>query len=118
MPPASPLALTPLSPELYPAVTQKAKVHAFMAQRAAALVHFAYTHGEALVVPQIKRLDTQKPTASEVRDDLIRELGLSDGGVKKVRCQSPESSAPTVPPVDSIHDGRSFAGICHVPPPP
>ena len=33
---ASP-ALMPLSPELYPAVVQKANVHAFVAQRAAAL---------------------------------------------------------------------------------
>ena len=44
---------------------------AFMAQRAAALVRFADLNGEALVVPQDKRLDSKekkKPTPAEAKE--------------------------------------------------
>ena len=80
----SPLTLTPLSPELYPAATQSAKVLAFLAERAAALMRFANTYGEDLVVPQDKRLgQPQKPSLAEVKAVLMRELGL-DGTIKQV----------------------------------
>ena len=84
------LTLTPLSPELYPVATLSAKVRAFMAERSAALMRFANTHGEGLVVPEKMRLDAPKKlTAGDAKQVLVRELGLN-GTIKQVIDQAAE----------------------------
>ena len=51
----SPLTLAPLEPNLYPAAPVKARVLAFWASRAEALLRFADAHGQGLVVPTEER---------------------------------------------------------------
>ena len=80
----SPMTLTALEPQVFPAAKQKAKVVAFLAERAEALIQFADKHGEGLVVPESKRSgQPKKPTPAEAKTIVQNELGL-EGGLKQI----------------------------------